>query len=65
MSSRVAYTLAVVMLISPLIAIPSFIAYKQHQKNEVEKHMRIALAAEQANMEAARARANEHESSVH
>ena len=52
MSGKLAYRLAVIMMISPLVIIPSFIAYRIHEYHVVKAQYEARAAEMRAEMQA-------------
>jgi hypothetical protein len=54
MSGKLAYRLAVILMISPLIALPALYFYRQHQMHEAEEQVHARMEAWRAEIEARR-----------
>jgi hypothetical protein len=54
MSSRVAYSLAVTIMVSPLVIVPSLYFYNLHRQHQMEEAVRSQMEAMRAKMEAER-----------
>ena len=60
MSSRVAYSLAVIIMVSPLVILPSLYLYRQHQMEEAVKAQKARMEAWKAHIDAERLARQNH-----
>jgi Ca2+/H+ antiporter len=60
MNSRVAYSLAVIILVSPLVVMPSLYFYNLHRQHQLEETVKAHMEALRAKMEAARLARQNH-----
>lgn len=60
MSSRVAYSLAIIIMASPLVIVPSLYIYNQHRQHKMEETVKAHMEAWKAKIEAERLARQNH-----